>query len=607
MSQKTITYNDFQDQSEKIANYLDSQYWEIDSNEKTATMKPRFSNLPNEVKVSGLSTADTRHLKFDGNSISLGSGAASSVTISGNNFEHQKTTVYVTSKTDVEISTSDICFNGGNYDNISLSSGAADCTIYGGQGQDTIYNNDPDNGHVIQIKNGDGHKVLRGYTAKDSIQIMDDSTFTPTVFSPANNTDYFPVQIGNTQVSLQGNLLQVPCVKFLDKNGDLISSNTAGNGVIFKSPDVVIENSGLSTSVQGCNCSVTGTSGSDSIFTAYGGVTIDSIFENGADYICNTNTSEYGNTYAFKTSVNGGNFTSSIVGYNHEVDTLIIERTVPISWIWQDTTVSVSADDGACNTVDLGKVLLYNTKRSGSFKITTQSAFYDEVFTYTRIDNGGAASIVALPVVHTYSVNAPLTNEHFKNLNSTSTANLVSKRPEAVITHKGNWTILPEGSGSTITCAGTANNFLCHANNCSVQGSATAENYTVDGNNNTLMTAGGADTISLVSGSVNNICGFAANSNAVIYGNGEGNVFQILPQKGSATVHNFNKNKDFLSYYPINFYSISFVAVSGGYSINFLVNSTRTFTITLLGALASGDVIKCKKPESGELFSITIS
>lgn len=606
MSQKTITYNDFQDQATKIAEYLDSQYWEIDSNEKTATMKPRFSNLPNEVKVSGLSTADTRYLKFDGNSISLCSGAASSVTIGGNNFEHQKATVYVTSQTNVEISTSDICFNGGNYyDNISLSSGAADCTIYGGQGQDTIYNNDSDNGHVIQIKNGDGHKVLRGYTAKDSIQIMDDSTFTPTVFSPANNTDYFPVQIGNTQVSLQGNLLQVPCVKFLNKSGDLISSNTAGNGVIFKAPDVVIENSGLSTSVQGCNCSVTGTSGSDSIFTAYGGVTIDSIFDTGADYICNTNNSEYGNTYVFKKSgYGGGHLTSSIVGFNHEFDTLIIENTSNRN-TWPDNTVSVSADDGACTAINLGQVLVRNAYNSGSFKITTQSAFYGEVFSYTRIDNG-VSSVVTLPVVHTYSTNAPLTNEHFKNLNSTSTANLISKKPEAVITHKGNWTILPEGSGSTITCAGTAKNFMCHANNCSIQSSSAAENFIIDGNNNTLMAAGGVDTISLVSGSVNTTFGFGADSNAVIYGNGEGsNVFQIPLTNGSATVHNFNKSNDIL-YYAVAKLNPVFEAVSGGYSIKFQRNAYNTFTLTLLGVY-SGDVIKCNNLNTGEFFNITVS
>ncbi len=241
---------------------------------------------------------------------------------------------------------------GDGADNITLQSGSNNTTVYGGAGIDTITNEDTSNGHVYQFKGDSASNgaVIEGFTAHDTIQVLDDSTV-PQLTYTSFNGGYTVLTIGDATVSLSGtgavggqtlNIVGadgttskgtyiVPLVKSMtaDENYTVEADNyyvfgtTAANGVTNTKNNVsIVTYKGLDViTSSGSNVSIdTGDDADDiTLTTTDEGITINA--GTGADVIDATGITTRANAITYQL-LNKNNGNDTIKGFDADLDKL---------------------------------------------------------------------------------------------------------------------------------------------------------------------------------------------------------------------------------------------------------------------------------------------
>lgn len=448
---------------------------------------------------------------------------------------------------------SSVYVNGGAGNDVFTLTSAQDCTIYCGAGQDTIYNNDSLQGHLYQVKGTDGNKYIRGFSRYDSLQIVDDSTFTPTVFAPSG-TNYLPVRIGNSYIYLQGeDFNNIAIVPIYDKNGNLISAGS--NGVLISGSTTAVTISGSGT-VAGCNSSITGSKGNDKFYNDYDGVTI--IGGGGNDTIYNTAHGLKGNTYVFPfchvssaASVN----TRYIDGFYADVDTISFVKSAENEDSLKSTAVTVNTASRQATIVSASRYE-YESK----LILTLQEPLTANEI---KVINKGTAK--TLPITYSYPGTAAFTNDKWLRLSATAACTVNN---------------VVDNSRIALSAAGACLNQ--NADGCTLTGGSGAQSFSITGSNNAITVGSGADSVTLVAGSANNTV-FSSNNTMYVLNNGSGSYIGAYLHSSveAVTISGWHTND---TLYSTSSSSIkSSEAVSGGVKLNFDAYGYNFGSVTILG------------------------
>ena len=480
-------------------------------------------------------------------------------------------------------------------DSVSISSGSGECTIFTGAGQDTIHNSNTTKKHVYQLTGNDGDKVIYGFTNKDYLQIMDDSTFTPTVFAPTDS-ECVPVSIGNVRASIQGNLYTVPYIGILDKNGNLISSNTVGRGVIFKNPDV--ELSGNFT-VPACNCLVTNKGSGNKIYNDCGGVIIyTSNSSHSAVSINSTYDGDVGNTYVFNWAMpatNGTIIIDTVSGFKHENDSIYCNFSGAIADVSPlSPAITCSGNDlSDCKQLTLSTGIFKSYKSYYYFKLLTLNPFYGNTFSYYRRANGTSASypltgynLYTATVSHSLTGASLINNDKIKTLTYTGGKGVIQKFANGTLNSNAPVTIEAEGGGSVVTMkGGIVQAEGCNVNNCSA-------NVTIEGDNNRVVLSAASLSAYLADG-VSGCKVFGSNNGDTIIANGAGNtLFGCQATNGyNTTITGFDPAKDT---FGVNGawadFTMTIQTVEGG--VRFQAKSYKNYSYCTLLGVSTGVTLK---------------
>ena len=269
----------------------------------------------------------------------------------------------------------------GVVDDYTVAGTAADCTIVGGAGNDSIWSNG--NGHTYRFTKGDGKDTIYGFGDNEVIQAMDNVSGSTliynTTYSNVKNTqtvdgqsvteiDYehtnMLIKIGTGSILLR----ELPVgrkVRFERYNyGDFIGSNFVDSNTyvvprihIMSTLDGAFANTIGSISIQGSTANDTISNTADFV-TINGGTGNDSINNSG------TNT-----TYIYNTSSGA----DTITGFNQATDLIYVKTA--------DTAVTFAANsDGVLVSIGTDTTVLLDGVSSGNIRYKIADG---EIQTYT--------------------------------------------------------------------------------------------------------------------------------------------------------------------------------------------------------------------------------
>ena len=442
-------------------------------------------------------------------------------------------------------------FGGEGADVISIKSGAIGLKVYGGKGNDSIYSANT-SGVVYQISGADAVKdVINGFTSKDTIQIMDNSTYTPLSINSKSN-GYLTLTIGKSTLSIKGSasdngIEDGKTINIIDKNGNYLSSQ--GGATVLKILNITEPNQ--TTEVPGDSFYVAGTASVDNINNKHANVSIvagggaDVIDNNGAnasisagaaadkitnsgdgvtiwggagnDLITNTNTGSKGVVYQFGASEG----TDSIIGYDLANDKIWISGATAASML--PSEIVVNGSDKTKFSFTAASTKVYGTATAdittsgkntmkvlwGTNKTEKEIQFVQEYNGTTVLDN---SSNIALKLTGTTGQTVTNTAAGVSIVASandndiTNTAENINS--ETIITRittgGGKDTITNGASGSTdkgnyaVISSGAGNDVITnYAANVSITSGAGNDNITSSGNGGYINVGAGNDVIDL--------------------------------------------------------------------------------------------------------------